>query len=101
MREVSFFHKTEDKTLHQDDQECSGGKKLKTRLTISLCVWDKETPLVIQKSLIPHCFKHVNQKTLSVEYYANKKAWIKSGIFEIWLKKFDKCIMGRKGRKFC
>ena len=47
MREVSFFHKTEDKTLHQEDQECSGGKKLKTRLTISLCVWDKETPLVI------------------------------------------------------
>ena len=45
-----FFRTTEDKTLHQKGQECSGGKKAKMRLTISLCtnmVGDKETPLVI------------------------------------------------------
>ena len=46
----------------------------------------------------PRCFKRVNKKTLPVEYYANKKAWMTSGIFETWLKKFDK-RMGRKGRK--
>ena len=58
----------------------------------------KETPLVIWKSLNPCCFKCVNRKTLPVEYHANKKAWMTSGIFETWLKKFDK-HMGRKGRK--
>ena len=96
-----FFRTTEDKTLHQKGQECSGGKKAKMRLTISLCtnmVGDKETPLVIWKTLNPRCFKRVNKKTLPVEYHANKKAWMTSGIFETWLKKFDK-RMGRKGRK--
>ena len=94
-----FFHTTEDKTLHQKGQECSGGKKAKMRLTISLCtnmVGDKETPLVIWKSLKPHCFKRVNKKTLPVEYHANKKVWMTSGIFETWLKKFDKHL-GCKG----
>ena len=96
-----FFRTTEDKTLHQKGQECSDGKKAKMRLTISLCtnmVGDKETPLVIWKTLNPRCFKRVNKKTLPVEYHANKKAWMTSGIFETWLKKFDK-RMGRKGRK--
>ena len=61
-------------------------------------VGDKETPLVIWKSLNPRCFKRVNKKTLPVEYHTNKKAWVTSGIFETWLKKFDK-HMGRKGPK--
>ena len=42
-----FFRTTEDKTVHQKGQECSGSKM---RLTISLCtnmVGDKETLLVI------------------------------------------------------
>ena len=96
-----FFRTTEDKTLHQKGQECSGGKKAKMRLTISLCtnmVGDKETPLVIWKTLNPRCFKRVNKKTLPVEYHANKKAWMTSGIFKTWLKKFDKRL-GRKGQK--
>ena len=61
-------------------------------------VGDKETPLVIWKTLNPRCFKRVNKKTLPVEYHANKKAWMTSGIFENWLKKFGK-HMGCKGRK--
>ena len=61
-------------------------------------VGDKEIPSVIWKSLNPRCFKRVNKKTLPVEYHANKKAWMTSGILEIWLKKSDKRI-GRKGRK--
>ena len=96
-----FFRTTEDKTFHQKGQECSGGKRTKMRLTLSLCtnmVGDKETPLVIWKSLNPCCFKRVNRKTLPVEYHANRRAWIASGIFETWLKNFDK-RMGCKGRK--
>ena len=51
-----FFRITEDKTLYQKGQECSGGKKAKIRLTIYFCtnmVGDKETPLLIWKSLNP------------------------------------------------
>ena len=96
-----FFCTTENKTLHEKGQECSGGKKANIQLTISLCtnmISDKETPLVIWKLLNPHCFKHVNKKILPVEYYANKKAWMTSGLFKTWLKKIDKC-MGCKGQK--
>ena len=80
-----FFCTTENKTLHQKSQEYSGGKKAEIRLTISRCasmVGDKETSLVISKSLNPRCFKRINKKTLLVEYHANKEAWIKSDIFE-------------------
>ena len=59
-------------------------------------VSDKETPLVIFKSLNPHCFKCVNKKKLPVEHHANKKAWMMPGICETWANKFDKC-MGHKG----
>ena len=61
-------------------------------------VGGKETPLVIWKSLNHRCFTLVNRKTLPVEYHADKKAWMTSGIFENWFKKFDK-RMGRKVRK--
>ena len=40
----------------------------------------------------------MNKKTLPVEYHANEKAWMISGIFKTWLNKLDK-RMGRKGRK--
>ena len=91
-----FFRTTADKTLHQKGQEFSGGKKSNMRLTVSLCtnmVGDKETPLVIWKSLNPCCFKCGNKKTLPVEHHA----WMTPGVFETWLKKFDK-RMGRKAR---
>ena len=98
-----FFLTTEDKTLHQKGQGCSGGKKSKIQLTISLCanmVGDKETPLVIWKSLNHLCFKRVNRKALPVEYHANKKAWMTSGIFETWLKNLIS-IWVVKVEKFC
>ena len=97
-----FFRTTEDKTFHQKGQECSGGKRTKMWLTISLCtnmVGDKETPLVIWKSLNPCCFKCVNKKTLPVEYHTNKEARMTSGIFETWLKKFNAWVV--KVEKFC
>ena len=62
--------------MHQKGQECSGGKKAKIQLTVSLSanmVGDKEKK-------------------------ANKKAWMTSSIFETWSKKFG-MHMGHKGRK--
>ena len=40
----------------------------------------------------------MNKKTLPVEYHANEKVWMTSGIFKTWLNKFDK-RMGRKDQK--
>ena len=76
MRQASFSIQLRKKTLHQKGQKCSGGKKENMRLTISLStnmVGDKETSLLIWKSLNPPCFKGVNKKTLPVKYHANKK----------------------------
>ena len=61
-------------------------------------VGGKETTLVTWKLLNHPCFKHVNKEALPIEYHVNKKAWMTSGIFEIWFKRFDK-HMGQKGWK--
>uniref|UniRef100_A0ABM0MZN5 Tigger transposable element-derived protein 4-like n=1 Tax=Saccoglossus kowalevskii TaxID=10224 RepID=A0ABM0MZN5_SACKO len=90
-----------NKTLFVKGEQCRGGKKSKERLTVMLCanmVGDKEKPLVIGKSTKPRCFKNINLKNLPVDYYANKKAWMNSKIFEDWLRKFDR-KMRRQGRK--
>ena len=60
----------------------------KIRLTLSFStnmVDDKEIPKVVWKLLNPHCFNCVRKKALPVEYHANKKAWMTSGIFKTWL----------------
>nr|XP_002736427.2 PREDICTED: tigger transposable element-derived protein 4-like [Saccoglossus kowalevskii] len=96
-----FYRATMNKTLFVKGEQCRGGKKSKERLTVMLCanmVGDKEKPLVIGKSTKPRCFKNIKSKNLSVDYYANKKAWMNSKIFEDWLCKFDR-KMRRQGRK--
>jgi len=44
--------------------------------------------LAIEKNKSPRCFKGV--KTLSVQYIANRKAWMTSVIFCDWLLSWDK-----------
>lgn len=44
---------------------------------------DKLKPLVIGKSKNPRCFKGV--KSLPIEYFANKKAWMNASLFHDWL----------------
>ncbi|XP_019636442.1 PREDICTED: tigger transposable element-derived protein 4-like [Branchiostoma belcheri] len=80
---------------------CEGCKRSKDRITIMFCanlLGEKEKPLVIGKSRNPRCFKNVNVKSLPVHYYNNRTAWMTSGIFEDWLKKFDRKL-GREKRK--
>ena len=45
--------------------------------------------MVIEKSLNPRCFKHINKSALPVIYCANSKAWMRSDIFIEWLKYLD------------
>lgn len=49
---------------------------------------DKRKLIVIGKSAKPRCFKNV--KSLPVDYFHNKKAWMTQDIFKKWLISFDK-----------
>lgn len=70
----------------------------KERLSLLLCAnmdgTDKYPRLTIGKSAKPRCFKGI--VTLPTEYKFNKKAWMTSGIFCEWIKKFDRKMAGRK-----
>jgi hypothetical protein len=97
--ETSLFYKLlPNRTLAFKGQKCTGGKLSKERLTLLLCAnfdgSDKYPLLVIGKSAKPRCFK--NRLTLPTEYTHNKKAWMTSGLFCDWIKKFDQRMAGRK-----
>ena len=86
-----FFWMTPDQTLAT--QAVKGKKKDKARITVLLCTnatgTDKLKPLVIGKSAKPRCFKNISKENLGVKYEANKKAWMKSDVFERWVKCLD------------
>ncbi|GBM64586.1 Tigger transposable element-derived protein 6 [Araneus ventricosus] len=82
----------------QKSEEARGGKIPKKRLTISFCVrapGEKEKRLVIWRCQRPRCFKGKDLNRLGVSWYANKKAWMTSSIFEEWLVNFDKKMRNR------
>jgi len=60
-------------------------KHSKERVTLLLGVnmldTEKLRPLLIDKSKKPRCFKQV--KSLPLDYYANKKSWMTSDIFNL------------------
>ncbi|XP_052699761.1 tigger transposable element-derived protein 4-like [Crassostrea angulata] len=95
-----FYKMLPDKTMEFKDVNCHVGKKNKERITAMVCAnmsgTDKVPLLVIGRASNPRCFKHV--KSLSVEYYSNKKAWMTSEIFTEWVKKLEKKML-RKKRK--
>jgi transposase len=86
-----FYNCLPDGTLTLKGESCHGGKASKERISVLFCVnsdgTDMREPLVIGKSLKPRCFK--NTKTLPVKYYANKKAWMTTNIFELFLRDLD------------
>ena len=88
------------KTLHMKDEQCSGGKKSKERITVLVCAnmtgTEKLPLLVIRKFAKPRCFKNVH--TLAVQYEANRKAWMITDLFSSWLMKLDREFT-RAGRK--
>lgn len=87
-----FYQLLPSKTLAFKGEKCMGGKKSKNRLTVLMTAnmdgSDKRKLLLIGKSLKPRCFKGV--KHIPVEYTANKKAWMRSELFEKFVREFDK-----------
>ena len=93
-----FFKCLPNKTLAFKNDKCFGGKHSKERVTVVFCCnvtgSEKLRPMVIGKSKRPRCFKNV--KSLEVDYYANKKAWMTGEIFEEWISNFDKKMKKEK-----
>ncbi len=103
--ETGLFYKLQpNKSIVFQDEDGRGGKLSKERLTVlpmaNMTGTHKLKPLVINKAWKPHAFtqKRVNINQLPVEYHANKKAWMTSGIFMTWLYKLDR-MFGRQKRK--
>jgi hypothetical protein len=46
--------------------------------------------IIIGKSANPRCFKNINRKSLAVEFYSNKTAWMNSKIFNEYLSLLNK-----------
>lgn len=93
-----FFRAIPKKSLTLPNESCKGGKMSKERITIMFCcnaLGEKETPLIIGKSLRPRCFKKMDLNALGVEWHANKKAWMTSAIFENWLLALDSKMKAR------
>lgn len=68
-----FFQDLPYKSLVVMGSDCAGGKKSKERLIVALCInaeREFEEPLVIRKSLKPHCLKKNDTKKLGVSWTA-------------------------------
>src|SRR6266542_6439334 len=50
---------------------------------------DKLSPLFIHKYENPWTLKNINKKTLSVDYYWNKKSWMQVSIWNEYIKKLN------------
>ena len=95
-----FWHKLPENSLGLIGKKAHGSKQPKNRITLlvgaNMNGTDKLPLLAIGKSKKPRAFKNVRK--LPVDYEANKKAWMRSGLFEQ-----DLHILGRKmksdGRK--
>jgi len=74
------------------EDELSGGKKAKDRISVLFCVnvtgTEKCKLLVISKSKHPQCFPR-EVSTLPVPYESNKNAWMTSDIFRKKLLSWD------------
>lgn len=90
-----FFTQTRNSSLvthaESENRNLRGRNSTKQRITVlvgSSMTGEKMPLVVIGKSEKPRAFKNV--KTLPVEYYSQKKAWMDSSIFEKLLVKFDR-----------
>ena len=81
-----FYRALPNKTMAIKGQPNRGGKNSKERISVLFCcsaTGEKIRPFIIGKSKNPRCFKdkHIPNNM----YAANKKAWMTSLLFKMWL----------------
>lgn len=101
--ETSLFYKLmPDRSLVINRNDCRGGKKSKERYTVLLCSnmlgTEKLKPIVIGKYAKPRCFRHLDLKTLPVQWLSNRTAWMNAKIFSDWLRELDLCMQKQRRR---
>ena len=84
-------------------ESCKGGKFAKERLSIMLycsATGEKLKPLVIDNAARPRAFKQnsVTPDNLPVTWKHNKKAWMTTAVFAIWLNQLNETLKEKKGR---
>ena len=98
-----FYHALPDKSLYIHGEEFKVSKRSKERMTVVLCVNMEgtfEKPLMIGKSVVPHCFRNLNINHLPVTSKFNKKAWMTSLLFEEWIKNFNRRMTNARRQVF-
>ena len=98
-----FFKALPEKGLAEKTKKSKGGKKSKQRMTVIFIVASDGLvfePTVIWRSKLPRCFKSLKDtsRPMSVHYFSNKKAWMKSDIMESILQRLDR-RMNQEKRK--
>ena len=84
-----FFRGLPSKSLVARGDDCKGGKHSKERITVMFgasVTGENLKPLVIGRALKPRCFQGVDTARLPAYWFANKKAWMTSVLFQDWLK---------------
>lgn len=96
MDESAIYYNTDPNKSLDIIKNPSGKKKIKTRITVALCVnadgSDKQKPIVINKAYKPQVFGKRFDPQRLVHWYANKKAWMTTGLFNNWIIKFNSDI---------
>ncbi len=82
MKQDFFYKALPNKSLVNKYENSKGEKYSKNRISFIMCECKRRkiTPLIINKSLNPHCFKKLKISTLSIIWRANKKAWMNTEI---------------------
>ena len=84
-----FLRGLPSKSLVARGDDCKGGKHSKERITPMFgasVTGEKLKPFVIGRSLKPRCFQGVDTARLPAYWFANKKAWMTTALFQDWLK---------------
>ncbi|KAF0710887.1 hypothetical protein As57867_005436, partial [Aphanomyces stellatus] len=102
MDETSFFYcMTPHRSITRN--LIPGLKKNKKRITVALTTnaagTDMIEPLFIGTAIRPRCFGGQTPRDLGFDYYASKKGWMTSNIFNSYLKHEDD-KMAQEERKF-
>jgi transposase len=88
-----YFRALPNKSLVEKYKKAGGQKFSKEKVSILFAAssrGEKLQPLIIGKPKKARCFKNVNLANLPITYRSNKKAWMKSDLFEEWLNKINR-----------
>lgn len=75
-------------TVALKGSDCAGGKKIKERLTVEVCINAVDVD-DFNKPLKPRCFENVSPSHLLVMWIGNRKAWMTGDFLKEWVTNFN------------